>query len=78
MESLSKIGISRWRDLAAAHASRIDDALRKAAIELEPKTQTVTIPRRILKTEEDLNAWLGEIRTAIGPRLSHGPVLATA
>lgn len=77
-ESLGKIGIAQWRDVSAAHPARVEAALGDAAVELEPRTQMVSIPRRTLKTNADLDAWLGELRESIAPRLAAGPVLPTA
>jgi hypothetical protein len=77
-ESLSARGLSQWRDMAFALPGRIEAALRDAAVELEPKTQTVTVPRRVIRSEPDLDAWLGEIRAAIAPRLADGPVWPSA
>jgi len=77
-ESLRARGISQWRDLAAAHPGRVEAALRDAALELEPKTQMIPIPRRALTTAAELEQWLEELRAAIAPLLPRGPVLPTA
>ncbi len=77
-ESLAARGLLGWRDLTKALPARIDDALRDAALELEPKTQTVAVPRRVIRTEPDLDDWLGEIRAAIAPLLAVGPVWPSA
>jgi hypothetical protein len=77
-ESLSARGLSQWRDMAFALPGRIEAALRDAALELEPKTQTVAMPRRVIRTEPDLDAWLGEIRAKIAPLLGDGPVWPSA
>ena len=77
-ESLSARGLSEWRNMALALAARIEAALRDAALELEPKTQTVAIPRRVIRTETDLKAWLEEIRATVAPLLSSGPVWPSA
>jgi hypothetical protein len=78
VETLSACGIGQWRDITLALPARVDAALQEAAVEIEPKTQSVTIPRRTLRSEEDLDAWLGEVRATVAPKLAHGPVLATA
>jgi hypothetical protein len=78
VESLSACGISQWRDIALALPARVDGALQDAAVEIEPKTQSISIPRRTLRTEHDLDDWLGEVRAAIAPSLAHGPVLPKA
>lgn len=77
-ESLSARGLSQWRDMALALPTRIEAALRDAALELEPKTQTVAIPRRPIRSEADLDGWLAEIRATIAPLLAAGPVWPSA
>jgi hypothetical protein len=77
-ESLRARGLSEWRSMANALPKQVEDALQDAAIELEPKTQPVPIPRRTLKSEADLETWLIELREKIAPCLSLGPVLPTA
>jgi len=78
VESLSARRLSQWRDMTLALPARIDAALRDAALELEPKTQTIALPRRVIRSEPDLDAWIGEIRDAIKPLLDNGPVLPTS
>jgi hypothetical protein len=78
VESLSACGIGQWRDITLAVPVRVEAALQAAAVEIEPKTQSITIPRRTLRNEADLDAWLGEVRTAIAPNLAHGPVFPKA
>jgi len=77
-ESLSARGLSQWRFMALSLPKCIDNALRDAALELEPKTQTVAVPRRVIRTEADLDAWLSEIRGTIAPLLADGPVWPSA
>ncbi len=76
--SLKARNCSQWRDMAAAHAGRIQSALQDAALELEPKTQKLPIAIRTLRTEAELDTWLATLRTAIAPLLPNGPVLPTA
>jgi hypothetical protein len=78
VESLSACGITQWRDITLALPARVEAALQDAAVEIEPKTQSVTIPRRTLRNETDLDAWLGEVRAAVAPKLAYGPVLPKA
>lgn len=76
--SLGQTGLEQWRDLVAAHPSRVEAVLADAAVEVEPKTQAFAIPRRTLKTADDLDAWLDELRAQIEPLLSSGPVRPTS
>ena len=73
--SLSACGIGQWRDITLALPARVDAALQDAAVEIEPKTQSIAIPRRTLRSENDLDAWLKEVRAVIAPSLTHGPVM---
>ena len=77
-DSLSARKLSEWRNMALAVPARVDAALRDAALEVEPKTQSITIPRRVIRTEPDLEVWLTELRGTIAPHLSNGPVLPIA
>ena len=77
-ESLSARGLSQWRDMIFALPGRIEAALRDAALELEPKTQTIAMPRRVLRSEADLDTWLAELRDIVVPMLGDGPVLPSA
>ena len=76
--SLRARGCGQWRDLAAAHASRVQSAIQDAEVEIAPKTQMVPIPRHRLETEGDLDGWLTSLRATIAPLLANGPVLPTA
>jgi hypothetical protein len=65
--------------MTAARPGRVETVLQDAAVELEPKTQKVPIPKpSVLKSVEDLDAWLAALRAAIAPRLDDGPVLPTS
>jgi hypothetical protein len=77
-ESLSARGLSEWQSMALALPARVDAALRDAAVELEPKTQTVALPRRTLRSTADLDAWLDEVRQQVAPLLGVGPVRPVA
>jgi hypothetical protein len=77
-ESLSARRLSEWRNMTKALPTEIEEAVRDAALELEPKTQSVAMPRRVIRNEPDLDAWLDEIRETIAPRLADGPVWPSA
>lgn len=64
-----------WNDRIDALAGRFARALELAAKALEPKTQTVDIPRRILKTDTDINEWIQEVKEQLKEALSKGPIV---
>lgn len=76
--SLRQRSLSEWQNMTLALPARIESALRDAAYEIEPKTQSVSIPRPTLRNETDLDAWLAKLRAEITPLLANGPVLPTA
>jgi hypothetical protein len=77
-ESLQQRRLADWKSEALALVTRGNHALRNAAIAMEPKTQHVSIPRRTLRTPEELKEWLDELNAQIGPRLCNGPVYPVA
>lgn len=77
-QSLSAKGLGQWQDMAALLPGRIEAALQDAAIELEPKTQKVAIPKpAVIRSVADLEEWLTALRQTIVPHLQTGPVLPT-
>jgi len=49
-------------------------ALTAAARKLEPTVQPVTPPRRVVRSEADLDAWLAEVKAVVLEKLPSGPV----
>jgi len=75
IKELDKNPIHVWKDRFDALAGRFTRARELAAKELEPETQMIEIPRRTIKTQEDIDAWLKEIKAKIEEALRKGPVL---
>jgi hypothetical protein len=72
--SLAACAPQRWTEKRDALRGRLARALDLATRKLEPSVQPVTPPRRILRSEADLEAWLAEVRSAVLAKLSNGPV----
>jgi hypothetical protein len=72
--ALAACSAQRWIEKRDALRGQLTRALNLAARKLEPKVQPITPPRRILRTEADLDAWLAEVRTAVIKKLPDGPV----
>jgi len=64
-----------WGDRIDALSGRFARAREMAARSLEPQMQTVHIPRRTLKTEQDINAWVQEVSDQLKIALNKGPVV---
>jgi hypothetical protein len=73
--ALKKSPINVWNDRIDAISRRSARARELAAKELEPKTQTIDIPRRTLKTKQDIDGWLSEVREKLEAAVKDGPVV---
>ena len=77
-EALSQHGLSEWENMSKALPTRTEDALTEAAALLEPKARAVSLPGAMLKSEQDLDEWLGKVRERIAKALAEGPVIPKA
>ena len=66
---------STWKDRTDALGERFARARELAAKELEPKTQSIDIPRRTIKTDEELEAWMQEVKQKLKEALTKGPIV---
>jgi len=74
VDSLTTCSPHRWGEKRDALRGQLTRALNLASKKLEPSVQPVTTPRRILRTEADLDAWMGEVRATVLTKLAAGPV----
>lgn len=75
LQTLAQINLSMFADRVAAMSGRFENVLIAAAELLEPETQTVQLPRRMLKTEVEIDTWVEEIRTQLKTTLAKGPIV---
>src|ERR1019366_785341 len=54
---------------------RVQQAIERAAKSLEPKVQTITLERSTLRSEQELDDWLGRQKLKLLEGLKQGPVL---
>jgi hypothetical protein len=74
-DALSQRSFGGWENATKALPTRIDEALASAAILLEPKAKTISLPASLLRSEQDLEAWLQSAREALMNALATGPVI---
>ncbi len=72
--SLAICSPQRWTEKCDALRGQLTRALNLAVLKLEPKVQPVSPPRRILRSEADLETWVAEVRKAVLAKLPDGPV----
>ena len=75
IKALQKHPLKIWKDRIDALPERFATAREMAAKELEPKSQTVNIPRRTLKSNEEIDAWVNEVTDQLKTALCKGPVV---
>jgi hypothetical protein len=74
VSALASRSLSQRNAEAYGYSGKAESLLREAAQVLEPKAQTVSVDRRLLKTPEDLQAWLKATETKLAEALKKGPV----
>ncbi|MBR4984893.1 MAG: BREX system P-loop protein BrxC [Proteobacteria bacterium] len=62
------------KDRVEALPARFERVLREAAELCEPEIQFVALPHRVLKSENEIDAWLKEVREQLFSALNDGPV----
>jgi hypothetical protein len=72
---LEKIGLLAFQDRVAALPARYEALKLEAARLLEPEIQEVALPKRMLKDENDIEAWLQEVRRLLLEKIKSGPLL---
>jgi hypothetical protein len=72
--TLSKISIASLRDRVVAMPSRFQQVQQDAAKLMEPQVTFVSLPRRTLKTTEEIQQWIIEVQQQLIEKLKSGPV----
>ncbi|MCL7414154.1 MAG: hypothetical protein M8353_11170, partial [ANME-2 cluster archaeon] len=75
LQTLERVNLSTFADRVAAMSSRFDNVAANAAKLLEPKTQFIQVPRRPLKTEDDIDAWAEDVKQQLKAALQKGPIV---
>jgi len=75
LSTLDKMSLSALTDRVAAMPSRFDAVLVAAAELMEPEAQFIALPNRTIKTEQEIEGWLDDVRSKIQKALKNGPVI---
>jgi len=68
------LSLSSFADRVAALSSRFDAVAAAAAELCEPEIQFISLPRRTLKTAEEIDLWAEEVKQQLKAGLAKGPV----
>ena len=72
LDTLTETALSEWESLAFSLPERFSRALQEAARKLEPTAVRVRPPGANLRTEADVDAYLGELRATIMEHVEAG------
>lgn len=72
LEVLDAQPLSAWHDRISLVASRVDQLRQHALQKLQPESVHVTVPRVTIAGEDDLEAYLDEVRSRVQPHLDAG------
>jgi len=75
LKTLDRFNLQTLIDRVAALPARFGRVAEAAAELLEPEIQFVTVQRRTLSSEQDVDAWVEEIRQKLKEALGTGPVM---
>jgi len=74
LNTLDQCSLAGFADQVAALSSRFDNVAVSAAELCEPEIQFVSVPRRTLKTEGEIDAWSEEVKDQLKTALGKGPI----
>lgn len=75
LATLDKVSLFMFADRVAAMPARFNNVAALAAELMEPEAQFIHVPRRTLKTIEEIDTWLEDVRKQIETALQRGPVV---
>jgi hypothetical protein len=75
LTTLERMSLSALTDRVAALSFRFDAVLVAAAEMMEPEAQFIKLPQRTIKTEQEIEKWLDDVKTQIQNALKSGPVI---
>jgi len=75
LTTLDNFALSMFADRVAAMPSRFDNVASGAAELCEPRAQFIQVPRRTLKTIDEIYAWVNDVKQQLKAALQSGPIV---
>lgn len=75
LETLESLPLGAFADRVAALDGRFEQVRADASQINTPSAQPVSVPRRTLTSQDDLETWLADVRTLLADALAKGPVI---
>lgn len=74
LQTLSACPLATFADKVAALPARFNTVSSDAAELCEPEVKTISLPRRTVKTPEELQTWLEDVQKQLSAALANGPI----
>jgi CDP-diacylglycerol pyrophosphatase len=74
LSTLNSTSLESWKNRRDAIPQRVQKALVDAAKLLEPKVVHLTLPSATIRGQDELEAWIGEVKAQVEAALKNGPV----
>lgn len=75
INTIDNCSLSMFADRIAAMPARFDNVATEAAKMCEPQAQFIQVPQRTLKTNEDIDNWINEVKKQLKDSLKNGPIV---
>ena len=75
LQTLAQTNLSMFSDRVAAMPGRFDRVALAAAELCVPEAQLISVPRRTIKTEADIDAWVTDVKQRLTTALQNGPII---
>ncbi|MGW8158714.1 MAG: BREX system P-loop protein BrxC [Desulfoprunum sp.] len=75
LATLDHCSLSMFGDRVAAMPARFDNVASGAAELCEPQAQFIQVPRRTLKTIDEIDAWVDDVKQQLKAALQNGPIV---
>ncbi len=72
LHALDQTSLTAWQDRISLVAHQRDQARQRAAKQLEPESVSVAAPAATIKTSEDLDRYVEELRARVQSHLANG------
>jgi hypothetical protein len=75
LQTLAQTNLSMFADRVAAMPGRFDRVALAAAELCVPEAQLITVPRRTILTEADIDEWVSDVKQKLATALKNGPII---
>jgi len=75
LNTLDRASLTVLADRVIGLPARFNNVATDAAELMEPQAQFVQLPRRTLKTDSEIDAWLAEVKQQLHESLQRGPIV---